>query len=153
MSRASIMGGPSFLEDRGIVRSNIEIGVGFRAVGTDDAPLSLPPLEVTSSMPLRMERVFAQSDNKMDILRQHFRSLSYLSLTLWCIAPHSGWLGGCAPLHRRRSERKDIVGVAGSDNAAEDSNVERYEMCVSEEGQAEPQPSSWVTSRIRPVFP
>lgn len=33
---------------------------------------------------------------RIDQTRQRPRSLSYLSLTLWCVAPRSGWLGSCA---------------------------------------------------------
>lgn len=76
-------------------------------------------------------------------LRHDSRSLSYLSLTLRCMAPHTGWLGGYAPLHA----------VRGKENAVDTSvrPAERtYWICKN--GWAERQPAPSLTNRMRPVF-
>lgn len=70
---------------------------------------------------------------------QQSRSLSYLSLTLRCIAPRTGWLGGYASLHLLRGKWKvtyDPVQQARSTD---------WEW-------ARPRPTHWLTNRTRPVL-
>ena len=74
------------------------------------------------------------------LIQQYSRSLSYLSLTLRCIAPHSGWLGGCAPLPER----------SGDPTREDGSRAEATYVFTG--GQTEPQHAAGPTSRIRPVF-
>lgn len=49
-------------------------------------------------------------DRRVSHIEHHSRSLSHLSLTLWCVAPRSGWLGSCASPPRRR-ERERALGT------------------------------------------
>ena len=76
-------------------------------------------------------------------LRHYSRSLSYLSLTLRCMAPRRGWLGGCAPLHAVRDKKNTI------DRSARQTRNMR---CVCRETRVDHRPGPSLTSRMRPVF-
>jgi hypothetical protein len=76
-------------------------------------------------------------------VRQDSRSLSYLSLTLRCMAPHTGWLGGCAPLHAVRDKKNTV------DTSARPTG-KTYGVCKNGWAKHLSVPSP--ISRIRPVF-
>jgi hypothetical protein len=82
---------------------------------------------------------------------QYSRSLSYLSLTLRCMAPHSGWLGGCAPLPKGSGRCRPIP-VTGWSDPTRESESRTDDTCVFTGGQTEPQRATRSTRRIRPVF-
>lgn len=85
-------------------------------------------------------------------IRPHFRSLSYLSLTLWCMAPHSGWLGGCAPPQPREGERSTAAPSIRSDGPTGENRSSGHRARTPSKQGIGPWPASWLTSRIRPVF-
>lgn len=85
-------------------------------------------------------------------IRSHFRSLSYLSLTLWCMAPRSGWLGGCAPPQMREGERRMAAPPIRSDGPTGENRPPGHRAWTPSKEGIGPWPASWLTSRIRPVF-
>ena len=71
-------------------------------------PRDLP----TTTNPL-FHRVLQNVDREYRVEHQS-RSLSHLSLTLWCVAPRSGWLGSCAsPPQGRERDRAFGTPVPG----------------------------------------
>jgi len=92
--------------------------------------------------------------HRVNRTKQHSRSLSCLSLTLWCVAPRSGWLGSCASPLQGWSERSAIgmeEPVRSYDPAGTDgwrSSKKR----LRRERWARSQPSLLRESRTCPVF-
>ena len=70
---------------------------------------------------------------------QYPHSLSHLSLTLRCIAPRTGWLGGYASLHLLRGKWKVTY------NPVQQARSTDWEW-------ARPRPTHWLTNRTRPVL-
>jgi len=85
-------------------------------------------------------------------IRSHFRSLSYLSLTLWCTAPHSGWLGGCAPPQMSEGERKMAAPSIRSDGQTGENRPPGHRAHAPSKEGIGPRPVAGLTSRMRPVF-
>lgn len=70
-----------------------------RALASGSSLTRLEPVQVGLEPASR-----SRDRHRVSRTEQQSRSLSYLSLTLWCVAPRSGWLGSCASPHQRQSE-------------------------------------------------
>jgi len=90
----------------------------------------------------------------VDPRRQHSRSLSYLSLTLWCVAPCSGWLGGCASPQQGQNERiaAEAAAPARCAKSAGTEGGQRPKKRLRRERWARSQPALIRESRTCPVF-
>jgi hypothetical protein len=108
---------------------------GRRKLPSDRA--GRPPLK---SIPARNRRCgFPLSPE-----RRRLHSLSHLSLTLWCMAPRSGWLGGCAPLHQVLSEPNEFTKPP--------NDFERWQKRRCREERTGIRPSPSATHRSLPVL-
>ena len=135
--------------DRGVLAKTAEPDLGLagqrdhRRVAPTLSARSLPPhtsrIGGTDTMCMPVAD-WCTTGQTMDRTHQQSRSLSYLSLTLRCIAPRSGWRGGCAPLHREPSEPDTGNSVSGT-ACRTDGKM----------GATAP-PSARLTRRIRPAL-
>jgi len=105
----------------------------------------------TKSLPAYVASLGA-SEHAIHPTRPQSRSLSYLSLTLRCMAPRSGWLGGCAPLQMRQCERQMTATQARSDGPAGNNRPAAHPARMPSEKGTGSQPTSSFASRLRPVF-
>lgn len=135
VSRVPLTRGPSPRRVSASVGPGTETRASFHRIGASGLFLDPAPHETASTTPPQTQVGRRASKQTIHPIRQHSRSLSYLSLTLWCMAPRSGWLGGCAPPHSRQSSRRAI-----------------FEERSCREGQARPQPSRPLIGRTCPAF-
>ncbi len=86
--------------------------------------------------------------------RQHSRSLSYLSLTLWCVASRSGWLGSCAspPQGQRKGRVIETEVPARPARSAAKNGWQRTKKQLRRERRVQFRPSLLLESRTCPVF-
>ena len=89
-----------------------------------------------------------------DQTRQHPRSLSYLSLTLWCAAPRSGWLGSCAspPQEPRETRETEVQTPARPVRSVGNEGWQHQKKRLHRERRIQFRPSLPLKSRTCPVF-